>query len=362
MRILGIESSCDDCCLAIVENGRHIICEIKYQQHELHKKYNGVVPEIAARAHVEFILNGYKALLTDAKQSVDSISAIAVTTHPGLYSSLVVGISFASSLAYALMLPLISVNHMLAHLYSIHLSETVPYPHVGAVISGGHTHIGIAHSYDHFEVIGKTVDDACGEAFDKVAVYLGLGYPGGPKIEQYAREGNPHAARLPDVMANSYNLSYSGLKSAIIHQRDKFWHTDDPQIAPHIAATFQKHAVDMLMKRIDAIATSHGISHVVIGGGVAANEYFRTSLMSRSIYHAHIHAAMIAGIAHKYMDNNSNIKKPLMSRSIYHAHIPPRALCTDNAAMIAGIAHKYMDIATILCLIRRTDGISDQQY
>ncbi len=310
MLALGIESSCDDCCLALVDDKLQLLGEVSGHQHLIHNKFHGVVPELAARAHARTILPLYYQLLDTHKIKPADISMIAVTTHPGLYSSLSVGISFAAALSAALAIPCVGVDHIHAHLYAVNINaqRQIPYPHVGAVISGGHTLIGIIRDYNNFDIISRTVDDACGEAFDKVAVHLGLGYPGGGEIEQAAREGSAEAANLPDAMAGSTDISYSGLKSAVIHQLDKFWNTSYPKNINNIAASFQKKAIDMLVTRIDSAASTNNLSAVVIGGGVASNDYLRNTLKNKKEY---------------------------------TVHIPSKNLCTDNAAMVAAIGYRY---------------------
>lgn len=312
MTILGIETSCDDCCVALVKDGKHILAETQASQQSIHGKFNGVVPEFASRSHLAHITPLVKQVLADAGFAIKKVDGIAVTAFPGLHSSLLIGVSFAKALAYAASVPCVTVNHLLAHLYAAQLAYDIAYPHIGLIVSGGHTQLGVVHSYDNFEIFGSTIDDACGEAFDKVAVHLGLGYPGGIEIDALARRGSWKSARFPDSKLkhrSQYDLSYSGLKSAVIHQLRLFWNNAYPYSIVNIAAAFQKKAIDMLLTRIATLVQETGLHVVVGGGGVLANSYLR-------------HA--------------------LQNSPHYSAVIPPHALCTDNASMIAGVGYRYL--------------------
>ena len=315
MNILGIESSCDDCCIAIVRDGKEIICEKQYSQEEVHAPFGGVVPEIAARAHTRTMLPLFLQLLDECGYKNSDIDAVAVTTTPGLHNSLVVGRMFAESFSYALQIPCVHVNHLYAHLYAAQIRHPIAYPHLGVIVSGGHTLFGTVRAYNTYEILGSTVDDACGEAFDKIAAHLHLEYPGGSKIEEMAKRGNPDAASLPDAHVsgqNPFNVSYSGLKTAVIHQLAQFWNTDYPMTPENIAATFQKSALRMITDRIRALITHTQLHTIVCGGGVFAN---RT-------------------LAHE-----------LAKITPATFHIPPPALCTDNATMVAGIGYQYVQDA-----------------
>ena len=315
MIILGIESSCDECSLALVENGATLIGQVTASQITTHAPYRGVVPELASRAHVASILDSFRELIQQTSLKKEQIEAVAVTTEPGLTGSLMVGLSFARSLAYALHIPVVAINHILAHLYAIQLEQSVAYPFLGAVISGGHSLIGISSAPFQFELLGGTVDDACGELFDKIAAHLGLGYPGGPVIEQRAQSGNPQAASFPiATLKNRCDLSFSGLKSAVIHQRDKFWDHKFPQSVENICAAFQQVAITMLVKALDNAMALSNLSTIVIGGGVAAN---------------------------------SALRRALDSHKLSIAYYPSPSLCGDNGAMVAALAARHPQLSQL---------------
>ena len=312
MLVLGIESSCDDCCMALVRDGAQIIAERRHDQTESHAPFGGVVPEIAARAHTRTMLPLFLRLLRETGIERGRIDAVAVTETPGLHNSLIVGMTFGQSLAYGLSVPYVGVNHLYGHLYAAQFGGRIAYPHVGVIVSGGHTLFGIAHQYDRYEVLGGTVDDACGEAFDKVAAHLKLGYPGGQAIERLAADGDARAATLPYPTLNSgaqFDVSYSGLKTAVVHQLPRFWNDDYPVTTENIAAAFQHSALNMIVRRTRELIKHTGISIVVCGGGVCANRTLAARL------------ATISGAT---------------------IHIPPPELCTDNASMIAGIGFHYL--------------------
>lgn len=312
MIVLGIESSCDDCCIALVEDGQRVIAELQHDQTARHAPFGGVVPELAARAHTSTMLPLFLRLLEETGWRREDIDGVAVTKTPGLHNSLMVGISFAEALAYGLGRPFVGVNHLHAHLYAAQLEGQIDYPHLGVIVSGGHTLFGIVHDYNKYEVLGQTVDDACGEAFDKIATHLGLGYPGGAEIERLAEQGDPRSARLPRASLNNggpFDLSYSGLKTAVIHQLAQFWVDDYPQTAENIAAAFQDAALTMIIERVKALVSQSGITTVVCGGGVCANRAFTNRL----------HAIDGATV-----------------------RIPAAHLCTDNAAMVAAIGFHHL--------------------
>lgn len=308
MRILGIETSCDECAAAVVVDGKHILSNVIASQIEHHAEWDGVVPEIASRLHVEWIYSVVKTALTQADCDMTSIDGIAVTSRPGLAGSLLVGLSFAKALAWSTDKPLIGVDHILAHLYAPLLAEEIPYPFLGLIVSGGHTLICVAAGFDDITVLGTTIDDAVGEAFDKVAKHYGFGYPGGVAIDRLARLGNAQACHFPspkmDKGDHRYDLSYSGLKTAAIRQLDAFWDTSFLKTAENIAAAFEKAAVDMLISRLLRAVEDTGIRTIVAGGGVAANSYLRSLLRA---------------------SNNLDV------------HFPELVLCGDNGAMIAGL-------------------------
>jgi tRNA N6-adenosine threonylcarbamoyltransferase len=313
MLILGIETSCDECSVAVVEDGKRIVGQVIATQIDEHAPYSGVVPEIASRTHTEWISGVYARALEDAGVTAGSLDGVAVTTRPGLSGSLVVGLSFAKGLSYGLDLPLVSVDHVLAHLYAPQLEQPVEYPFLGLLVSGGHTIIARVSDPFSMQILGTTIDDACGEAFDKVAKHLNLGYPGGLVIDKLASEGDPRAFRFPDARLHKgdhrYDVSYSGLKTAVVNQLDQFWNRDYEKNNKNIAASFQKTAIDMLLRRLLLAAEDTGLRRVVAGGGVAANSYLRRSLAE-----------------HPELD------------AIY----PSLELCTDNGAMVAGMAYHLL--------------------
>ncbi|MBN2441372.1 MAG: tRNA (adenosine(37)-N6)-threonylcarbamoyltransferase complex transferase subunit TsaD [Spirochaetales bacterium] len=308
MKVLGIESSCDECSAAVVEDGKKILSNVIASQIEIHKPYYGVVPEIASRKHTEWIAPVVKEAIAQSGIKKNEIDGIAVTYRPGLIGSLLVGLSFAKGLALSLSLPFVGVDHMLAHLYAPHLEHDITYPYLGLIISGGHTIIAKVEDFQTFTVLGTTIDDACGEAFDKVAKYYDLGYPGGVAIDRLAAKGNPEAFRFPKPKLHkgdhSYDVSYSGLKTAVVNQLDLFHNKKFEKTRENIAASFQKTAIDMIVQRVLKAAKDTGITKIVAGGGVSANSYLR-----------------------KRLGDEPDIT----------AIFPSLKLCTDNAAMIAGI-------------------------
>ena len=314
MRILGIETSCDECSAAVVEDGRRILSNVIATQIPFHAEYEGVVPEIASRKHTEWIPRVVREALDGAGVSAEDIGGVAVTVKPGLVGSLLVGLSFAKAWAWALGKPLVGVNHILAHLYAPLLSEDVDYPFLGLLVSGGHTLICRAEGFDDIAVLGTTIDDAVGEAFDKTAKYYGFGYPGGLAIDRLARKGDPAACRFPSPNLykgeHRYDVSYSGLNTAAIRQLDQFWDPAYPRTPENIAAAFEKAAVDLLLSRLERAVEDTGLTTVVAGGGVAANTYLRARL------------AGWTGL---------------------RALFPPLELCGDNGAMVAGIGFKYLE-------------------
>ncbi len=313
MIVLGIESSCDECSIALVEDGRRIISSIVATQIDIHRPYMGVVPEIASRTHTEWIRDTFDRALKEAGLGIADIDAVAVTNRPGLVGSLLVGLSFAKGLALAGDLPLVGVNHVQAHLYAPQLDREIEYPFLGLLVSGGHTIICRVDGVDEISVMGTTIDDACGEAFDKVAKYYNLGYPGGVAIDRLSGQGNPKAFTFPGPNLHKgehrYDVSYSGLKNAVINQLDQFWDGVSEKSNENIAASFQKRAVDILVKRLLLAAEDTGLTRIVAGGGVAANSYLRSSLSA--------------------VDSLEVI-------------FPPLELCTDNGAMIAGLGYHML--------------------
>lgn len=313
MKILGIESSCDETAAAVVEDGNKILSNIVATQIPFHKMYNGVVPEIASRKHTEWILPVVKQALAEAGLSLKEIDGIAATGRPGLMGSLLVGLTFAKTLAWSSNKPFIAVNHMLGHLYASHLENDIPYPYLGLLVSGGHSIICKVNNFDDIEVLGTTIDDAPGEAFDKVAKFYNLGYPGGAVIDKLAKSGNPKAANFPMPIihkeGHKYDVSYSGLKTAVINQIDQFWNKDFEKTPENIAAAFQTRAIKILLRPLLDASIDTDLKTIVAGGGVAANSLLREKLAE-----------------HKEL------------KCIF----PSLKFCTDNAAMIAGLGYHYL--------------------
>jgi N6-L-threonylcarbamoyladenine synthase len=313
MKILGIESSCDESAAAIVVDGKRILSNVIASQVEIHKPFYGVVPEIASRKHTEWIVPVVKEAITKANIQKHELDGIAVTCKPGLIGSLLVGLSFAKGLALSLDIPFVGVDHILAHLYAPHLEHDITYPYIGLIVSGGHTIITRVEDFQTFTVLGTTIDDACGEAFDKVAKYYDLGYPGGVAIDRLAAKGDPRAFRFPKPSLHKgdhrFDVSYSGLKTAVVNQLHQFHNTSYEKSPENIAASFQKTAIDMLVDRVLRAVKETGIPKVVAGGGVSANSYLR---------------------------------KRLGGEKEIRAIFPSLQLCTDNAAMIAGLGYHLL--------------------
>jgi N6-L-threonylcarbamoyladenine synthase len=307
VRILGIETSCDETAAAVVEDGRRVRSSIVSSQVELHAPYGGVVPELASRAHVELI-NGVvdEALMEAGVLDVRELDAVAACHGPGLAGALLVGVSAAKALALTSGLPYVQVNHLEAHLYAGWLEEPdLELPLAVLVVSGGHTLLVVMEGHGKYRVMGQTVDDAAGEAYDKVARFLGLGYPGGPAIDRLAAEGNPETVAFPrPMLGEGYDFSFSGLKTAVINHVRK--HADVE--VRDVAASFQEAVVEVLTAKLVAAADDAEASTLVLGGGVAANSRLRSRVAD---------AAAATG---------------------RHAFLPPPELCTDNGAMIAGAA------------------------
>ncbi len=308
MLILGIETSCDDTSVALVRDRTRILSHLRSSQDRFHEAFRGVVPEIASRKHLELLFPLIETCLSHAGVSPINLDAVAVTSRPGLLGSLLIGVNAAKSLAYAWGKPLISVNHLTAHLFSFQFHEPVPYPHIGLIVSGGHTLLTVVKDPLSVQILGGTIDDACGEAFDKVAKFLDLPYPGGPALDRLANEGDENAVAYPLVTLgekNPYDFSYSGLKTAVLYSTEKLKRKENPTRAD-IAASFQKAALGVLFKKAEKAAASFGLRDIGIAGGVSANSFLR-----------------------RYVSANSG----------FRYHFPPPDLCTDNAAMIAGLGH-----------------------
>ena len=310
--ILAIETSCDETAAAVVKDGREVLSNIIYSQIDLHEIYGGVVPEIASRKHIEKINQVVQAALDGAGKKLTDVSAIAVTYGPGLVGPLLIGVSFAKALSFAAGIPLIGVHHIEGHISANYIEhrELAP-PFACLVASGGHSHLVAVNDYGKYEVIGRTRDDAAGEAFDKVARAIGLGYPGGPKIDKTAREGNPEAIHFPraKVVESAYDFSFSGLKSAVLNYLNICHMRGEEINRADVAASFQKAVVDVLVEHSMAAVKEYGFTKFAIAGGVAANSSLRETFTA---------ACGKERIA------------------FYH---PAPVFCTDNAAMIAAAGY-----------------------
>jgi N6-L-threonylcarbamoyladenine synthase len=306
--ILGIETSCDETSAAVVVNGRKILSNVISSQVDLHAEYGGVVPEIASRKHVELILPVIDNALREAGIGLDGIDAVATTYGPGLVGALLVGVTAAKAVAFALNKPLVGVNHIEGHIAANYLSHPgLEPPFLCLVASGGHSHIVHVLDYAKFEILGRTRDDAAGEAFDKIARVLGLGYPGGPAVDRIAEKGNPNAFRFPRVRFEdgSFDFSFSGLKTAVINTVNQLRQKGEALPTEDICASFRQAVVDVLTEHTIAAAIGLKVDTICLAGGVAANSLLRDAMAS---------CAGKAGI-----------------RTLF----PSLALCTDNAAMIA---------------------------
>jgi N6-L-threonylcarbamoyladenine synthase len=307
MIVLGIESSCDETAAAVLEDGRRVLSSIVASQDAVHAPYGGVVPELASRRHLEVIVPVVQRALAEAGARVPELDGIAVTHGPGLVGSLLVGCSLAKSLAWAHGRPLVGVNHLEGHIFAASLTDAPPvHPFLALVVSGGHTALYHARAPLSYTLVGETRDDAAGEAFDKVAKLLGLGFPGGPIIERVARRGSPAAIPFPlaHITNQAPDFSFSGLKTAVSLHVKRNQPLGEQDVAD-VAASFQAAAVKMLVRKTVKAALNLGVARVVVTGGVAANTALREGLTAE----AAIHGLML--------------------------HVPPPRLCTDNAAMIA---------------------------
>ena len=318
-KILGIETSCDETCASVVENGKKVLSNVIASSSDIQSKFGGVVPEIASRKHIEYIGDVVDKALKEAELSFEEIDAIAVTTNPGLIGALLVGINYAKALSFALKKPLISVNHIEGHISSIFLEHDIEPPFIALVVSGGHTLLYDVKSYLEYELIGKTLDDAVGEAYDKVARLLGLGYPGGPLVDNLAKLGKPSINfPKPKSTEDNFDFSYSGLKSAVVNFVNSANMKHEPINKADIAASFQKAAIDVLVEKTEKLIYER--NRIVVVGGVACNSYLRDRL----------------GALKDKIDGKDG-KNAI-------AYIPSPIYCTDNAAMIAARAyHSFLN-------------------
>ncbi len=304
---LNIETSCDETAVAIIEDGRNILSNVVSTQIDIHKQYGGVVPEIASREHILNISYVVDKALNEAKISLDDLDYIGVTYGPGLVGALLVGVSYAKSLAYALNIPIVPTNHIEGHIAANYITylDLEP-PFLALVVSGGHSHIIKVNDYTSFEVLGKTRDDAVGEAFDKVARVLGLPYPGGPQVSKLAECGDATKYKLPKTKFENYDFSFSGIKTAVINLAHK---EGEKLIKEDLAASFENTVCEELVSTTIRVMKENNISKVVLAGGVSANRVLRKKLMEEA------------------------------NKNGYKAYIPDLKYCTDNAAMIGCAAY-----------------------
>lgn len=310
--ILAIESSCDETAAAVVKNGREVLSNIISSQIELHKLYGGVVPEIASRKHIEKINPVIREALSEANMKLEDMDAIGVTYGPGLVGALLVGVAAAKALSYAKHIPLIGVHHIEGHISANYIeNKDLEPPFLGMVVSGGHTHLVMVKDYGKYEILGKTRDDAAGEAFDKVARAIGLGYPGGPKIDKLAKEGNPKAVQFPraHVADAPLDFSFSGLKSSVLNYINSCEMKHEEICRANVAASFQAAVVDAIVSHTIEAAKTYGMDKVALAGGVASNSALRQAMKER---------CEAEGLRFYY---------------------PSPILCTDNAAMIGCAAY-----------------------
>ncbi|MDP1853846.1 MAG: tRNA (adenosine(37)-N6)-threonylcarbamoyltransferase complex transferase subunit TsaD [Candidatus Omnitrophota bacterium] len=318
MLVLGVETSCDETSIAIVENGKNVLSNLVSSSLSLHRKYGGVIPEIASRAHLEFIYPLAKEALKKAKVKISDLGVISVIYGPGLNGSLLVGLSFAKAISFAHNLPLIGVDHIKAHLYAPLFLQKIPFPFIGLVVSGGHTSLFLVKNFANFTLLGRTVDDAAGEAFDKVAKILGLGYPGGPLIERLAAFGEPSKIKfLCGNLEKKLNFSFSGIKTAVMY---KVKYQVSPNVSgqasikyqekANIAYAFQEAVFDDIAKKSMLACLMKKVKSLVVGGGVACNKRLRQKL------------------------NNASSEYGI------NVYLAEAKYCLDNAAMVAGLGYQ----------------------
>jgi N6-L-threonylcarbamoyladenine synthase len=318
MDVLGIETSCDETAVAVVRDGTHVRSSLLISQAALHSGYGGVVPELASRHHLEAVVQLTRAALEEAGITQALLGGIAVTTGPGLIGALAIGVAFAKGLAYALDCPLVGVNHLEGHVLSILLDrQPVTPPFIALIASGGHTNLYCVDAIGSYRLLGRTRDDAAGEAFDKAAKLLGLGYPGGPAIDRLASTGRSDWVRFPRGMSGrtGYEFSFSGLKTALARHLDRHG-SPTPETLPHLAASYQAAIVDVLVEKTLRASDACGVADVVVAGGVAANRALRKRLQEEGA---------------------------VRGRRI---HLPPPHYCTDNGAMIAAAGYYRLRVAS----------------
>ena len=318
MLILGIDTSCDDTSASVVKDGRKILSNIVSSQSDIHTRYGGIVPELASRRHIEMIMPVVDEAIKQAGISLQDLSAVAVCKGPGLIGSLLIGCSFAKALCYCRNIPLVAVNHLEGHLLSVFLESPAPeFPFLSLIVSGGHTSLHIAEDYGRYIELGRTRDDAAGEAYDKVSKLLGLGYPGGPVLDRLAEKGDPRAIDFPRAyLPESFDFSFSGLKTAVLQflRKEKLLDTampPAPELLHNIAASFQAAVVDVLVRKTEWAVNKKWIRQVTLSGGVSANSGLRKKMLETG------------------------------REKGFEVFVPPVSLCTDNAAMIAAAAHHH---------------------
>lgn len=307
-KLLAIESSCDETSASVIEAGRKVLSNVVASQVDIHKEYGGVVPEIASRQHVELIMPVVDKAIKESGIPKSDIDAVAVTHGPGLIGALMVGLSTAKALAFGLNVPLIGVNHLEAHMSAIHLENEVSFPFVGLVVSGGHTSLYLVKSYTDFELLGKTRDDAAGEAFDKAAKIMGLPYPGGIEIDRLAKQGNREAIDFPRPFKSSstFDFSFSGLKTSVLYYLRKHQDINDQELKD-VCASYQEAIAETLVEKTLLAAKENNVKSVVIAGGVACNSRLR------------------------------ELSKERLEQEGITVYIPSPKYCTDNAAMIGSL-------------------------
>jgi N6-L-threonylcarbamoyladenine synthase len=314
MLLLSIESSCDETAAAVVRDGRTVLSNVIASQVAIHAEYGGVVPEIASRKHLEAISFIIEQALQEASVTFEDIEGVCVTRGPGLAGALLVGLSTAKAIAYARSIPLIGIHHIEGHLFAVFLERPVEFPFIALVVSGGHTHLYRVEEFGRYRILGQTLDDAAGEAFDKVAKIMGLSYPGGAVIDNLASKGDPQSVRLPRPLLNdgSFNFSFSGLKTAVLNYLQKNPLSGDERKLHDLCASFQEAVCDVLVRKTEAAVADTGIKRLVVAGGVACNSGLRSRM------------------------------KELASRECIELSIPSPLLCADNAAMIAVPGDYYL--------------------
>ncbi len=312
INILAIESSCDETAAAVVRNGREVLSNVIYSQIDLHTLYGGVVPEIASRKHIDKINQVVAKAVADSGMELKDLDAVAVTYGPGLVGPLLVGVSFAKAFAYGAGLPIVGVHHIEGHICANYIAnKDLKPPFMCLIVSGGHTHLVKVEDYGQYEILGRTEDDAAGEAFDKVARAIGLGYPGGPKIDRVSKSGNPEAIKFPraKVGDSEFDFSFSGLKSAVLNYLNTASMNGETIVTEDVAASFQQAVIDVLVGHSMEAVEKYGFDKFAIAGGVASNSGLREAF-----------------------------EKACAERNVKF-FLPPPILCTDNAAMIGSAAY-----------------------